>query len=299
MKRVGSYVMKELTGKEVAESIYTHIRASIEEMVKKGGRIPSLAVILVGDDPASQAYVGSKQKMCEKLGYGHKDIRLPGDTSQEELMKQIYALNDDDSVDGILVQLPLPSHLDETEAITSITPEKDVDGLHPSNLGKLVREEETLYSCTPHGIYQMLKYYGIEISGKHVVVVGRSTLMGKPMALLLAQKGIDATVTICHSRTKNLAEITSQADILIAAIGRPHMITSEMVKEGAVVIDVGINRVDDPSAKRGYRLTGDVDFEDVKEKSSAITPVPRGVGVMTIAMLMDNTLIASRKRQGL
>ncbi len=291
--------MKELTGKEVAESIYENIQTTVEAMVNKGGRMPSLAVILVGDDPASQAYVGSKQRMCEKLGYGHEDIRMPAETTQEELMEKIHALNNDDSIDGILVQLPLPKHLDETEAITSILPEKDVDGLHPSNLGKLVREEETLYSCTPNGIFQMLKYYGIEISGQHVVVVGRSTLMGKPMALLLAQKGVDATVTICHSRTKNLKEITSQADILVAAIGRPHMITSDMVKDGAVVIDVGINRVDDPTSKKGYRLTGDVDFENVKEKASAITPVPRGVGVMTIAMLMDNTLIASRKRQGL
>ncbi len=291
--------MRELTGKEVAESVYSRIRTTLVQMLEHGGRVPSLAVILVGDDPASQAYVGSKQRMCEKLGYSHVDIRLPADTTQELLMKKIHELNADDTVDGILVQLPLPAHLDESEAITSIDPEKDVDGLHPINLGRLVREEETLYSCTPHGIYQMLNYYQIPIGGRHVVIVGRSTLMGKPMALLLAQKGIDATVTICHSRTNNLKEITSQADILIAAVGRAHMITSDMVKDGAVVIDVGINRIDDPSQARGYRLTGDVDYESVKEKTSAITPVPRGVGVMTIAMLMDNTLLASQKRQGL
>jgi len=291
--------MRELTGKEVAESVYTDIRTTLSDMIDRGGRMPSLAVILVGDDPASQAYVGSKQRMCEKLGYSHNDIRMPADTTQDLLMEKIHALNADDSVDGILVQLPLPSHLDESEAITSIDPEKDVDGLHPVNLGRLVREEETLYSCTPYGIYQMLNYYEIPIRSQHVVVVGRSTLMGKPMALLLAQKGIDATVTICHSRTKNLGEITSQADILIAAIGRPHMITSDMVKDGAVVIDVGINRVDDPSSSKGYRLTGDVDFAGVSGKASAITPVPRGVGVMTIAMLMKNTLLASQRRQGL
>ncbi len=291
--------MKELTGKEVAESIYVQIRNSVETLIEKGGRVPSLAVILVGDDPASQAYVGSKKRMCENLGFGHKDIRLPENTSQEALMNEIAGLNSDDSVDGILVQLPLPAHLDETMAITSIAAEKDVDGLHPENLGKLVREEETFLSCTPHGIYQMMKYYGIEISGRHVVIIGRSTIVGKPMALLLAQKGIDATVTICHSRTKNLKEITRSADILIAAVGRPHMVTPDMVGEGAVVIDVGINRVDDPSAKRGYRLTGDVDFDAVAPHTSAITPVPRGVGVMTIAMLMENTLLASQKRQGL
>ncbi|MDC7246349.1 MAG: bifunctional methylenetetrahydrofolate dehydrogenase/methenyltetrahydrofolate cyclohydrolase FolD [Sphaerochaetaceae bacterium] len=286
--------MKELTGKEVAASIYENIEIESKRLYEQFQHRPTLAVILVGSDPASMAYVSSKKKKALELGFGHKDISLPADIDENTLLSHIDDLNRDSEVDGILVQLPLPAHLDESKVINSIAAGKDVDGLHPTNMGHLVREEETFISCTPHGILKMLDYYEIETKGKHVVVIGRSAIVGKPIAALLMQKGRDATVTVCHSRTADLPSFTRSADILIVAIGRANFVTSDMVKDGAVVIDVGINRVDDASRKRGYRLTGDVDFDSVASKCTAITPVPRGVGPMTIAMLMYNTLSAAK-----
>lgn len=288
--------MKLLTGKEVATSLYKEIEEQSLLLFERTQHAPTLAVLLVGEDPASRAYVSSKKKMCETLKFGHKDITFSINVTQTELINTIIDLNNDKEVDGILVQLPLPPHIDESTIINSIDPSKDVDGLHPYNIGKLLREEDGFIPCTPYGIVKMLEYYDISTTSKHVVVIGRSVIVGKSIALLLTQKGKDATVTITHSKTKELSSITRTADIIIAAVGKPHMVTSDMVKEGTVVIDVGINRVDDSTKKRGYRLTGDVDFEQVAPRCSAITPVPKGVGVMTIAMLMYNTLKAAQNR---
>ncbi|NCB02351.1 MAG: bifunctional methylenetetrahydrofolate dehydrogenase/methenyltetrahydrofolate cyclohydrolase FolD [Spirochaetia bacterium] len=282
-----------LTGKEVATSVYKEIE---EQMSLFTTHPPTLAVILVGNDPASLAYVSSKKKMAESLNFGHKDIFFKEDISEEQIIHTIKELNEDEEVDGILVQLPLPKGIDESNIINAIDPDKDVDGLHPVNIGKILREEDGFIPCTPFGIIKMLEYYNIEVSGKHVVVIGRSVLVGKSIALLLVQKHTDATVTITHSKTKDLSSITKQADIIIAAVGKPHMVTRDMVKNGAVVIDVGINRVEDKTKIKGYRLTGDVDFDAVSPICEAITPVPRGVGVMTIAMLMYNTYKAALKR---
>ena len=285
---------KILSGKEVANFHKNQIKEEVLNLKKKG-IIPGLAVILVGDDPASEIYVNSKTRTCSKLGIFSKTIICPKEISQEELIIEIEKLNKDKQINGILVQMPLPSHINEFEIINCILPEKDVDGFHPINIGKLVIGEESLVSCTPAGILAILKYYNISVNGKHVVIIGRSNIVGKPLLNLLYQKSDfgNATVTICHSRTKNLSQITAQADVLIVAIGNPKMITADMIKEGCVIIDVGINRVKDESTKRGYRLVGDVDFEDVKNKVSAITPVPGGVGPMTITMLMKNTLEAT------
>lgn len=288
--------MKLLTGKEVATSLYKEIEEHTQQFIQKTKHAPTLAVILVGEDPASLAYVNSKKKMCDTLSFGHKDITFSSHVSENELIDAIHALNEDKEVDGILVQLPLPPLIDESLIINTIDPSKDVDGLHPLNIGALLREEDGFIPCTPYGIIKMLEYYDIPTIHTHVVVIGRSVIVGKSIALLLTQKGKDATVTITHSKTKDLSSITRTADIIIAAVGKPHMVTSDMVKEGAVVIDVGINRVEDSTKKRGYRLTGDVDFEHVSPKCSAITPVPKGVGVMTIAMLMYNTLKAAKNR---
>ena len=292
--------MKLIEGKPIAEAVYAECRAELEKL-KASGHLPGLAVVLVGDDPASKAYVGSKDRKCQELGFHSLKIELPADTSMETLLAKIRELNADESIHGILVQLPLPGELDEDTVIRAIDPSKDVDGLHPVNLGKLAMEDPTGFApCTPSGCQRMLVEMGIETEGKNVVVVGRSLLVGKSIALLMMAKGpgADATVTVAHSRTRNLAEVTRRADILVAAIGRPHFIGSEHVKDGAVVIDVGINRVEDASAKRGYRLVGDVDFEAVAERCEAITPVPGGVGVMTIAMLMRNTIRACQMAVG-
>ena len=286
--------MLVLSGKEVAAHVQSEVKQSCMEFVARTGHKPCLAVILVGDDPASATYVASKGRSCEAMGFDHQDHRLPADTKEDELLSLVERLNGEASVDGILVQLPLPSQLDEKRIIHAIRPDKDVDGLHPVNVGRLMMGDPSFVACTPAGVMRILDYYRIETAGKEVVIVGRSNIVGKPMAALMIQKGRDATVTICHSRTKDLASHTKKADILVAAIGKPHAITKEMVKEGAVVIDVGINRVEDSSKKRGYRLVGDVDYEGVSPMSSAITPVPGGVGVMTIAMLMENTLSAAK-----
>ncbi len=288
--------MNILTGKEVAESVYQVIKERTISFMAQTNRAPTIAVVLVGEDPASNAYVKSKAKMAETLKFGHIDIKLPENIEEIELINAIVTLNNDELVDGILIQLPLPKHINESKIINTIDPRKDVDGLHPVNIGKLLREEKGFIPCTPFGIIKMLEFYNIDVNGRHVVVIGRSVLVGKSIALLLLQKSKNATVTVTHSKTQHLSTITKQADIIIAAVGRANMVTSDMIKEGAIVIDVGINRVDDISKKKGYYLTGDVDYESVAPHCSAITPVPRGVGVMTIAMLMYNTLLAAENR---
>jgi methylenetetrahydrofolate dehydrogenase (NADP+)/methenyltetrahydrofolate cyclohydrolase len=287
--------MQVLKGKEVADQTYVDLEERCKSFIAQYGYSPSLAVVLVGEDPASQSYVASKQKACDRLGIVHKDYLLSDKTSETELLDLVNLLNEDNSVHGILVQLPLPSHINETAIIDAIDPAKDVDGFHPQNVGNLLIGNPAFVSCTPLGILALLDHYGIETSGQHVVIVGRSNIVGKPMAALLMQKGRDATVTICHSKTKDLPTITAQADILIAAIGRANFIEEAMVKEGCVIIDVGINRVEDASRARGYRLVGDVDYASVAPKTKAITPVPGGVGVMTIAMLMNNTILAAEQ----
>ncbi len=268
----------------------------VAEMQQKHGITPGLAAVLVGDDPASAIYVRNKRRACDEVGMVSNTILLPTDSTNEQVLAQVQALNNDPRFHGILVQLPLPVQVDERLIMESLDPSKDVDGLHPFNVGKLVQGRADFVPGTPAGIQQILLRSGHDPAGANVVVCGRSDIVGKPMAILLMQRadGANATVTICHTRTKNMADITRQADILVSAIGSPNVITADMVKEGAVVIDVGINRVDDDSRKSGYRLVGDVNFEAVSEKASAITPVPGGVGPMTIAMLLVNTLTATR-----
>ena len=287
---------KILDGKALAEEIRGEVGTGVAEMKQNHGAPPGLAAVLVGDDPASAIYVRNKRRACDEVGMVSDTIVLPADTTTEQVLNTVQQLNDDPRFHGILVQLPLPDQIDELAVIESIKPDKDVDGLHPFNVGKLIQGRADFIPGTPFGIQQILMRNGHDPAGANVVVCGRSDIVGKPMALLLMQRaeGANATVTVCHTHTKNMAEITRQADILIAAIGRPNVITADMVKEGAVVIDVGINRVDDASRRRGYRLVGDVDFAAVSEKAAAITPVPGGVGPMTIAMLLVNTLTATR-----
>ncbi len=284
-----------INGKEVAEKIREKLKAEVAELTAQG-RTPGLAVVLVGEDPASQVYVGSKVKACAELGIYSQKWALPAETTQEELVELIHKLNADPRIHGILVQSPPPPHIDEEAVILNIDPAKDVDGFHPINVAKLVLEdEEGFVPCTPMGCMELLAAYGIPMAGKHAVVIGRSMIVGKPMANLLVSKKANATVTIAHSRTQNLAELCRTADILVAAVGRPEMVKADFVKPGAVVLDVGINRIPDETRPRGYRIVGDVDFEAVKEQCSAITPVPGGVGPMTIAMLMANTVKACRQ----
>ncbi|MQG46229.1 MAG: bifunctional methylenetetrahydrofolate dehydrogenase/methenyltetrahydrofolate cyclohydrolase FolD [SAR202 cluster bacterium] len=287
---------KILDGKALAEEIRGEVATGVAEMQQKHSVIPGLAAVLVGDDPASAIYVRNKRRACEEVGMVSDTFLMPADSTNEQVLARVQALNKDPRFHGILVQLPMPPQIDERLIIESLDPTKDVDGLHPFNVGKLVQGRADFVPGTPAGIQQILLRNGHDPAGANVVVCGRSDIVGKPMALLLMQRadGANATVTVCHTRTKNLAEITRQADILVAAIGLPSTITADMVKEGAVVIDVGINRVDDASQKRGYRLEGDVDFDAVSKKASAITPVPGGVGPMTIAMLLVNTLTATR-----
>ncbi|MFC2602790.1 MAG: bifunctional methylenetetrahydrofolate dehydrogenase/methenyltetrahydrofolate cyclohydrolase FolD [Treponema sp.] len=281
-----------IDGKSIAQSIREEIKIKTEALKTKG-ITPCLAVILVGSNPASVSYVTGKQKALAEVGMNDRSVRLPEITTEQELISLIQELNADKSVHGILVQLPLPQHIDEEKIILAIDPAKDVDGFHPVNVGNLVIGKKSFLPCTPHGIIVLLKRMNIETDGKSAVVIGRSNIVGKPAALLLARKDLNATVTICHSGTKNIADITHHADILIAAAGRANIVTADMVKEGAAVIDVGVNRIPDASKKSGFRLAGDVDFENVKEKAAFITPVPGGVGPMTIAMLMANTLEAA------
>ncbi|WP_411845456.1 bifunctional methylenetetrahydrofolate dehydrogenase/methenyltetrahydrofolate cyclohydrolase FolD [Roseibacillus persicicus] len=288
--------MKLIDGKAVSAKVLEECRGEVQAL-KDQGISPGLAVVLVGEDPASQVYVGSKVRTCEDLGIYSRKIVLSVDTTEDELLEVVRELNADSTINGILVQSPLPSQIDEAAIVRAIDPAKDVDGFHPENVAKLTLEDPTGFvACTPAGCMRLLAEYDIETAGKEVVVVGRSMIVGKPMALLLVAKGADATVTIAHSRTKDLAAVCRRADIIIAAVGRPEMVTKEFVKPGAVVIDVGVNRVDDASKKRGYRLTGDVTFDEVAELTEAITPVPGGVGPMTIAMLMKNTLQAAQQQ---
>lgn len=287
---------KIIDGKQVAAEMRAELKTEIAGLKQKG-LVPGLGVILIGEDPASQSYVSAKEKTCVELGIVSDNHRLPADTSQEDLLALVEKMNRDDKIHGILVQLPLPKHINEAEVLLAINPEKDVDGFHPVNVGRMVVGQKAYLPCTPHGVVQLLLRNGVEIKGAHVVIVGRSNIVGKPLANMLIQKNDmgNATVTVCHTRTKDIAYFTRQADIVIAAAGHPGTITADMVKDGVVVIDVGVNRVSDPTKKRGYRLVGDVDFETVKEKASLITPVPGGVGPMTITMLMFNTVEAAKR----
>ncbi len=271
------------------------VRADVDAWTAQGHRPPHLAVVLVGDNPASASYVRGKMKASQGAGIDSETLKYDTDLSEAELLQLIDRLNHDDAVDGILVQLPLPDHIDADKVIQSLNPDKDVDGLHVVNAGRLATGQAGFVPCTPAGIMELLDRSGINLSGQRAVVIGRSNLVGKPLANLMLRKGTDATVTVCHSRTRDLPAVAREADILVAAIGRAHFVTADMVKPGAVVIDVGINRIDDATRERGYRLVGDVDFEAVKEKAGWITPVPGGVGPMTIAMLLRNTLTAAQR----
>lgn len=283
-----------IDGKAIAAEVRAEAAKKVLELKKKGIS-PCLAVILVGENPASVSYVTGKQKALAEAGMTDRSVKLPENTSEEELLNIIHTLNDDASVHGILVQLPLPAHINEEKIILAIKPEKDVDGFHPMNVGNLAIGKKAYLPCTPHGIVVLLEKMGIPTSGKNAVIIGRSNIVGKPLALLLLRKEINCTVTICHTGTKNIAEIARQADILIAATGKVHTVTRDMVKSGAVVIDVGVNRIPDSSKKSGFRLVGDCDFEDIKEIASYITPVPGGVGPMTIALLMMNTVESAER----
>jgi len=286
---------KIIDGKIISQQIRNEIKKQREEFESKTGIKPGLAVILVGENPASVTYVGMKKKACAEVGFYSEEHKFNTDISEEKLLALINELNNKKEIHGILVQLPLPKHISEQKVLNLILPTKDVDGFHPVNVGKLVTGDDCLKPCTPAGVQELLIRSGVETKGSHIVIVGRSNIVGKPLAVMLMQKakGADATVTVCHSKTKNIAEITRQADILIAAIGKPFFIKKDMVKNGAVVIDVGVNRVDDAKVAKGYKLVGDVDYVNVKEVASAITPVPGGVGPMTVTMLMKNTLKAA------
>ncbi|MCQ2594506.1 MAG: bifunctional methylenetetrahydrofolate dehydrogenase/methenyltetrahydrofolate cyclohydrolase FolD [Treponemataceae bacterium] len=281
-----------IDGFQIAADVRAKVAAKTAELKTKGVT-PCLAVILVGENPASVSYVTGKEKALAEVGMADRSIRLPESTSEAELLKVIDELNDDSTVHGILVQLPLPKHINEDKVIMAIKPEKDVDGFHPVNVGNLMIGRKAFLPCTPHGIIVLLETMGINTNGAHAVVVGRSNIVGKPVSILLTRRETNATVTICHTGTKDLASFTKQADILIAAVGKPNTITADMIKPGATVIDVGVNRIPDSTKKSGFRLVGDVDFEPAKEVASFITPVPKGVGPMTIAMLMQNVLEAA------
>ncbi|MFQ3620639.1 MAG: bifunctional methylenetetrahydrofolate dehydrogenase/methenyltetrahydrofolate cyclohydrolase FolD [Spirochaetales bacterium] len=286
-----------LDGRKISQQIRAEIKQEVDSL-KQASIVPGLAVILVGEDPASQTYVNAKEKACAELGIRSFDHRLPSSTSKEEILRLIEAFNQNPEVDGILVQLPLPKGLPEKEILEAIHPAKDVDGFHPMNLGKLLLGEEGVVPCTPLGILKLLQYGKVQTSGKHAVILGRGITVGRPLANLLSRKnkGANATVTLCHTGTPDFSVFTKQADILIAAVGVPHLVKGAMVKEGAVVIDVGVNRIPDPAKKAGFRLLGDVEFESVAPKASKITPVPGGVGPMTITMLLYNTVRSAQNR---
>lgn len=286
-----------IDGKKTSLELQAEIAAEVKELIAKGKKQPHLAAILVGDDPASQTYVNSKVKACDHVGFKSTLVRFEANVSEQQLLSKIDELNNDDDIDGYIVQLPLPRHISEQKIIEGIKPGKDVDGFHPVNVGRLVLNLPTYVSATPFGIVTLLTRYNIPTEGKHCVVIGRSNIVGSPMSILMAKNTnlANCTVTLCHSKTKDLKEHTLQADIIIAAIGRPNFVTADMVKEGAVVIDVGINRVDDSTTKSGFKLVGDVKFDEVSKKASHITPVPGGVGPMTIASLLKNTLLAAKK----
>ena len=291
--------MKILDGKKVSEDIKNEIAAEVLKMKANGEKVPHLAAIIVGNDGASLTYVGSKVKSCERVGFESTLIKMPNTTSETELLKKIKELNEDDNIDGFIVQLPLPKQIDTQHIIMSIDPSKDVDGFHPENFGKMALDMTTFIPATPFGILELLERYGVETQGKHTVVIGRSHIVGRPMSILMGRKGFpgNSTVTLTHSYTKNIAQITTQADIIITALGVPNYLKAEMIKDDAVVIDVGITRVIDETDPRGYKITGDVDYEFVSKKASYITPVPGGVGPMTIAMLLKNTLLAREQKR--
>jgi methylenetetrahydrofolate dehydrogenase (NADP+)/methenyltetrahydrofolate cyclohydrolase len=290
-------IMTILDGKKTSNDIKDEIALDVIEIKKNGGKIPHLAAIIVGNDGASQTYVSSKVKACEKVGFNSTLVELPDNITEEQLLDEIDQLNNDDDIDGFIVQLPLPKHIDEQKVLMLVNPDKDVDGFHPTNVGRMTLDLPCYLPATPFGIMELLERYEVETSGKNVVVIGRSHIVGRPMSILMSQKrkAGNATVTLVHSRTQNLAEFTKKADIIVAAIGIPEFLKANMVTEGVTIIDVGITRVDDATKKRGYRLAGDVDFENVSKKASYITPVPGGVGPMTIAMLLKNTLLASKR----
>ncbi len=289
--------MELIDGKKVSSAIRQEIAQEVAKMVAEGKKRPHLAAVLVGHDGGSETYVANKIKACEECGFVSSLKRFESDITESELLAVVEELNNDPDVDGFIVQLPLPKHISEEKVTEAIDPRKDVDGFHPQNVGNMTIGAECFVSATPQGIVDLIKRYGIETAGKHAVVIGRSNIVGRPMSILLSQKGIDCTVTVCHSRTPNMAEICKQADIIVAAIGKPGFVTADMVKPGAVIIDVGTTRVTDPTAQRGWRLKGDVDFENVAPLCSYITPVPGGVGPMTIVSLMKNTLLAGKRRK--
>ncbi len=288
-----------LDGKSASQSVKDSLKLQVDKLLDAGKRAPHLAVIIVGNNGASETYVASKVKSCAEIGFGSTLIRFDADIPESVLLDKINELNEDDNIDGVLVQVPLPKHISEQKVIETIDPSKDVDGFHPVSVGKLVQGLPTFISATPFGIMLMLEYYNIETKGKHAVVIGRSNIVGRPMSILLSSnsKYGNCTVTICHSQTANLKEICLQGDIIVAALGRPEFVKADMVKNGAVVIDVGITRVEDSTAKKGFRIKGDVAYDEVAAKTSAITPVPGGVGLMTIAGLLKNTLQAYNTRQ--
>ena len=286
--------MTILDGKKASSDIKDEIKIAVDAMKSKGEKVPHLAAVLVGDDGASLTYVGSKVRACERVGFESTLVHMPESTTEDELLKKINELNNDKNIDGYIVQLPLPRHIDSQKVLMAVDPNKDVDGFHPEYFGKMALGMETFIAATPYGIIELLERNNVETQGKHAVVIGRSNIVGRPMSILLSRKGYpgDCTVTLAHSRTKDMAELTRNADIIVSALGVPKFLKADMVKDGVVVIDVGITRVPDQSHSRGYVITGDVDFENVSKKSSFITPVPGGVGPMTIAMLLKNTLLA-------
>jgi methylenetetrahydrofolate dehydrogenase (NADP+) / methenyltetrahydrofolate cyclohydrolase len=289
--------MKLLDGKKISEDIKNEIAAEVNLMIQKQQKVPHLAAIIVGNDGASLTYVASKVKACQQIGFESTLVKFSVEVSEKELLEKIAELNFDTNIDGFIVQLPLPEHIDSQKIIMAIHPSKDVDGFHPENFGKMALDMTSFIPATPFGILELLERYNIETEGKHTVVIGRSQIVGKPMSILMGRKGFpgNSTVTLAHSFTENMTQITTQADIIITALGVPNYLKANMIKEGAVVIDVGITRVEDENAPKGYTIMGDVDFENVSKKAAAITPVPGGVGPMTIAMLLKNTLLANKQ----
>jgi methylenetetrahydrofolate dehydrogenase (NADP+) / methenyltetrahydrofolate cyclohydrolase len=291
--------MTILDGKKISNDIKNEIAAEVQKMKERGEKVPHLAAVLVGDDGASLTYVGSKVRSCERVGFESTLVRMPATTGEEELLQKINELNTNDDIDGFIVQLPLPPQIDEQKVLMAVDPSKDVDGFHPENFGKMALDMEAFIPATPFGILELLERYKVETKGKHTVVIGRSHIVGRPMSILMSRKGYpgNSTVTLTHSNTQNITEITKQADIVISALGVPEFLKADMVKDGVVIIDVGITRVTDNTNPKGYVIKGDVDFEGVSEKASFITPVPGGVGPMTIAMLLKNTLLAREQRK--
>jgi methylenetetrahydrofolate dehydrogenase (NADP+)/methenyltetrahydrofolate cyclohydrolase len=291
--------MQLLDGKKVSDDIKNEIAEVVTKMKANGEKVPHLAAVIVGNDGASLTYVGSKVKACERVGFDSTLVKLPSTISELELLKKIEELNQDDNIDGFIVQLPLPKQIDDQKVLMAIDPSKDVDGFHPENFGKMALDMTTFIPATPFGILELLERYNVDTAGKHTVVIGRSHIVGRPMSILMGRKGFpgNSTVTLTHSHTKNISQITTQADIIITALGVPNYLKAEMVKDDVVIVDVGITRVADDTTEKGYRITGDVDFENVSKKASFITPVPGGVGPMTIAMLLKNTLLAREMRK--